>query len=128
MTDSSLEVMPIFMTRLVDDSGGIMSGGAAQVGSVAVTVATRSVTSWRTWSSSMPDLKMSMTDDSWCTDFERMTSTPGTPASAFSSGTVTSASTSAGDRPRQMVWISTRGGANSGNTSTGSSWTRMAPK
>ena len=32
------EDSPIFMTRLVDDSGGIMTGGAAQVGSVGATV------------------------------------------------------------------------------------------
>ena len=36
------EVSPIFMTRLVDESGWIMNGGLDQVGSVGVTVATRS--------------------------------------------------------------------------------------
>jgi hypothetical protein len=46
-----------------------------------------------------------------------MSFTPGTPASAASSGTVVSDSTSDGDRPRQAVWISTETGANSGNTS-----------
>lgn len=46
-----------------------------------------------------------------------MSSTPGTPARDASSGTVVSDSTSAGDRPRQAVWISTDTGANSGNTS-----------
>ena len=35
-----------------------------------------------------------------------------------SRGTVTSCSTSDVDRPTQAVWTSTRGGANSGNTST----------
>ena len=33
------------MTRLVDESGWIMCGGAAQDGNVGVTVATRSCTS-----------------------------------------------------------------------------------
>ena len=47
-----------------------------------------------------------------------MSSRPWIPFSACSSGTVTSCSTSEVDRPRQAVWISTRGGANSGNTST----------
>ena len=45
ITDLSFDVTPIFMTRLVDDSGGIMCGGAAQVGRVEVAMATRSVTS-----------------------------------------------------------------------------------
>ena len=41
------------------------------------------------------------------------------PLSACSIGTVTSCSTSAADRPRHSVCTSTRGGANSGKTSTG---------
>ena len=41
------------------------------------------------------------------------------PLSACSSGTVTSASTSSAEQPEASVWISTRGGANSGKTSTG---------
>ncbi len=40
------------------------------------------------------------------------------PLSWFSIGTVISCSTSLEELPRAMVWISTRGGANSGNTST----------
>ncbi len=40
------------------------------------------------------------------------------PFSACSSGTVTSCSTSEVDSPTQAVWITTRGGANSGKTST----------
>ena len=42
---SSSEVSPIFMIRLVAESGGMIHGGAAQVGSVGATCATRSVTS-----------------------------------------------------------------------------------
>ena len=38
---------------------------------------------------------------------------------AFSSGTVTRLSTSPVERPGASVWISTSGGANSGNTSSG---------
>ena len=46
------------------------------------------------------------------------------PFRACSIGMVTSSSTSAAERPRHGVWISTRGGANSGKTSTGirASW------
>ena len=39
----SFEVMPIFMIRLVEDSGGIMKGGAAHVGRVLVASAIRSL-------------------------------------------------------------------------------------
>src|SRR4051794_30720206 len=127
MTDLFSEVMPIFMTRLVEDRGGIIKGGAAQVGRVAVAIATHSVTSWRASISSIPGLKMAVTDDSCGTDFDRRNSTPGTPLTAFSRGTVTKDSTSAGERPRHMVWISTLAGANSGNTSTGRSRSRRTP-
>ena len=50
------------------------------------------------------------------------------PLSASSSGTVTRASTSAAESPSATVWISTRGGANSGNTSTGMSRIRPRPE
>ena len=46
--------MPIFITRLVADSGCSITGGAAQVGSAAVTEAIRSETSWRALSRSVP--------------------------------------------------------------------------
>src|SRR6187397_3090539 len=103
ITDRSFEVMPIFITRLVDDSGGIMTGGAAQVGRLVDATFTRSATSWRERSSSVPGLKIALTEESCGTDCERRNSTPGTPANAFSIGTVTRASTSAGDSPRQIV-------------------------
>ena len=64
------------MIRLVAESGGIINGGAAQVGSVGVTCARRSCTSWRARSSSVPRLKMSWIDDSCETDFERSSSSP----------------------------------------------------
>ena len=47
ISDHVLEDIPIFMTRAVADTGWIMTGGAAQVGSVDVTVATRSWTTCR---------------------------------------------------------------------------------
>jgi hypothetical protein len=47
------------MMRLVDDSGGIIHGGLAQVGSVGVIWAMRSWTSCRALSSSVPRSKMS---------------------------------------------------------------------
>ena len=49
--------IPIFITRLVVDVGGIMNGGAAHVGSVGVTASTRSCTSCRACRMSVPGLK-----------------------------------------------------------------------
>ena len=45
MSDWDFEVMPIFMIRDVAETGGIITGGAAQVGSVGTTDASRSCTS-----------------------------------------------------------------------------------
>ena len=106
------------MIRLVEDSAGIMKGGLAQVGSVAVIWPIRSATSWRARSSSVPRSKMSWIEDSWATDFERISSRPSMPPSWSSIGTVISSSTSLEELPSAIVWISTRGGANSGKTST----------
>jgi hypothetical protein len=124
----SFEESPIFMTRLVAESGWTMTGGADQLGRVGVTVAMRSCTSCRAVSRSVPGSKMSSIDDSCSTDLERITSRPGSPLRACSRGTVTSDSTSEEDNPREAVWISTRGGANSGKTSIGASRSVPAPK
>ena len=70
---------PIFMIRLVADSGGIIHGGLAHVGSSAAICASRSWTSWRARSSSVPRSKMSWIEDSCETDFERSSSRPGMP-------------------------------------------------
>ena len=115
MSDDS----PIINTRRLADSGGNMKGGLAHVGSVGKTMATRSCTNWRASVRSVPRSNSSMIEESWATDFDRMTCNRGRPAMASSSGTVTSASTSSGNRPALGVWISTKGGANSGKTSTG---------
>src|SRR5918997_7143801 len=112
------ELSPIFMMRLVADAAGIIHGGLAQVGMCGRTWATRSWTSWRALVSSVPFSKMSLIDDSCETDFERSSLSPGMPWSTSSIGTVTSSSTSAEELPSAIVWISTCGGANSGNTST----------
>src|SRR4051812_21204298 len=119
---------PIFMIRLVAETGCIMNGGAAQVGSVGATVFMRSWTSCRARRTSVPRLKSSVMCESCGTDSERMVSTPGTPFRASSSGTVTSSSTSDAESPRHAVWSSTRVGANSGNTSTFSLRSSRTPK
>ena len=97
------------MTRLVVETGGIMTGGAAHVGMLRVAMATRSVTSCRAASSSAPRARIAETEESWGTELDRRISTPGTPFIAFSIGTVTCSSTSAGESPRQSVWTSTPG-------------------
>src|SRR5918998_1128301 len=122
------EVSPIFMIRLVEDSAGIMNGGLAHVGRVAVIWASRSATSWRARSSSVPRPKISTMEDSWATDLDLMSSSPSIPFSWFSIGTVINCSTSLEELPSAMVWISTRGGANSGKTSTSVSGIRTNPK
>src|SRR5215213_5687644 len=62
------------------------------------------------------------------TDLERTSSSPGIPFSWFSSGTVISSSTCSEELPTAMVWISTRGGANSGKTSTSAFRVSPMPK
>src|SRR5215216_5069051 len=62
------------------------------------------------------------------TDLERISSSPGSPFSWFSSGTVISSSTCSEELPTAMVWISTRGGANSGKTSTSAFRVSPMPK
>src|SRR5215208_1983169 len=118
MRFSSSDDSPIFMIRLVAERGGIMKGGLAHVGRVGVSCAMRSATSWRAVSSSVPRSKMSWIAESWATDFERSSSRPGRPLSCSSIGTVINSSTSSEELPSAIVWTSTRGGANSGNTST----------
>ena len=122
------EETPIFTTRAVVDVGGMMTGGAAQVGSEGVTEVTRSATSCRACRMSVPGSNWSSIDESCGTDLERTRCSPSRPLSDCSSGTLTSDSTSAAFSPRQIVWISTRGGANSGKASIGMSRSCCAPK
>src|SRR5206468_12998256 len=71
---------------------------------------------------------ISVMEDNCGTDFERITSRFSTPLSASSSGMVTWDSTSVEESPTERVWTSTRGGANSGKTSTGIFRTSRSPK
>src|SRR5262245_3210917 len=116
--DTVFDDTPIFITRPVDETGGMITGGAAQVGIVVRTVVKRSWTSCRARTRSVPGLNSSSIDDRSGIDLERMRSSPSTPLNACSSGTVTRPSTSSAVMPRDGVWISTRGGANSGKAST----------
>ena len=111
--------MPIFITRLSDDSGDSMTGGWATAGSCAAARDNRSCTICRAVITSVAGSRISTTDDNPRTDFDRIGRRPGMPFSAASSGTVTSDSTSLVERPGASVCTSTSGGANSGNTSSG---------
>src|ERR687890_866310 len=125
---SSSEVIPIFKTRAVDDSGGIMKGGLAQVGKVGAATVRRSCTNCRDWYRSTSLLKMSWICERSATDLERISSSPGSPFSWSSSGTVINSSTCSEELPIAMVWISTCGGANSGKTSTSALRVSPMPK
>jgi hypothetical protein len=116
------------MTRLVEDRGWIMNGELAQRGSRGVIAVSRSWISRRAFMRSVPGLKTRRIDESWETDLERITSRPSIPLRPCSSGTDTSSSTSRADRPEHSVWISTRGGANSGKASIGISRSCRTPK
>src|SRR5688572_28941917 len=116
------------MARLVDDRGAIMTGGAAQVGKVLYTAERRSCTSCRARITSVPGLKIRKISDRSVTDLERITSSPGVPFRACSSGTVINSSTAEAESPIERVWISTLGGANSGKTSTAEFLNRVKPK
>src|ERR687889_304923 len=96
---TSSEVIPIFMTRAVEDRGGIMKGGLAQVGNSGAAAARRSCTNCRDSYRSTSLLKMSWICERSATDLERISST------------------CSEELPIAMVWISTCGGANSGKTS-----------
>src|SRR5918996_3191852 len=105
-----------------------MNGGLAHVGRVGVTIAIRSCTCCLASRRSVPRLKIISIEDSCSTDLDLMTASPGTPLSVCSRGTVTSDSTWAAESPREGVWISTFGGANSGKTSTLVCWSCWTPK
>ena len=109
------------MTRLVDDSGWSITGGPMPIGSLVVASWRRSCTSCRACTMSVPCLKMSTIEDSAITVFDRMVAISGVALSVSSMGMVISSSTSWVVIPMPSVWISTRGGANSGKTSTGMS-------
>ena len=121
------EVTPICMIRATVDRGGLITGGAAHVGRLGAIRLRRSCTTRRALMRSVFCLKIISIDDNWATVVERMSSSPGTPLSVCSSGTVTNSSVSSGESPSVMVWTSTRGGANSGKASVRASLSWLAP-
>ena len=92
-------------------------------------VASRSCTSWRAASRSVPGLKMQLDRRELRHRLRaQLVERRRCRSSACSSGTVTRPRPPSAESPRQTVWISTCGGANSGNTSTGMSRSCATPK
>ena len=98
-----MELIPIFMTRLVAEAAGIIHGGLAQLGICGTARAMRSCTSCRARTSSVPFSKISRIDESCETDLERSSFSPGIPFICCSIGTVISSSTSLEELPRAIV-------------------------
>src|SRR5262249_55952017 len=112
------DVRPICITRLVAESGGSNEGMPDQNGKLCNAVFKRSCTNCRANNTSMLGLKMSTMDDNPRTDFERIVSNCGVLLNTSSKGIVTNDSTSSVDKPGASVCTSTKGGANSGKTSS----------
>ncbi len=125
--ESVLEETPIFISRLVEDSGERITGRLAAAGSREASTASRSCTTCRAAIRSVPSLRIRTTDERPSTDFDRIVLSPIVPFRAFSSGTLIRLSTSSVESPGASVWISIRGGANSGKTSSGACRARWMP-
>ena len=127
MTDIVSDDRPIFMVRLVDDSGWIITGGAAHFGRLGVIGRPARPRAGARAGDRCPGGTAARSSEVGDRLGAHHVQT-GDPAIACSIGTVTSPSTSVADRPRHGTCTSTRGGANSGNTSTGVFGSSIAPK
>ncbi len=120
ISDRSLEVRPIIMTRLVEEVGWSITGGLETCGMPTAAWVIRSATSWRARWRLVPGSKTRSIEDSPGIDSEWIVFSQATPLSrSCSIGTVIICSTSLADRPSASVWMRTCGGENSGRTSTG---------
>ena len=117
--DHCLEVSPMSITSLVEETGCTMTGGLDTFGSTNAPVS-RSCTSCRAVYKPVPGAKCSSMSDSPSIESLVTSVTSSTPSSRFfSSGVVTSASTSGADSPGASVCMSTVTGDVSGSTSAG---------
>ena len=73
----------------------------------ASAILTRSLTIWRASQASVPSLKMTVTAETAVRLIERISSSPGTPFIAISTGKVRYCSTSSGDSPGALVRMAT---------------------
>src|SRR5262245_6151289 len=87
ISDTDFELRPMFMTRLVEDTGCNMTGGLDTFGRACACVS-RSCTIWRAFIRSVPGAKIISIVESPAIDSDWMTWSQGTPLSrSASSGT-----------------------------------------
>ena len=104
--------------RLVLEVSGPIFGARTPAGSCAPPSASRSLTNWRTRKISARSANVAVIALSpWMLSL-RSAASWGVPLSADSIGRVTSSSTCSAESPGASVWMTTIGGANSGNTSS----------
>ena len=109
--------MPTSIVSLVVETGCTIVGGLDTFGKMNAEFS-RSCTSWRAWYRSVPGAKCSSMSDSPGIESEVMSVVPRMPDKRFfSSGTVTSSSTSGADRPSASICTSTVTGDVSGRVS-----------
>ncbi|MCG3163695.1 MAG: hypothetical protein JMDDDDMK_05140 [Acidobacteria bacterium] len=101
--ESVFDETPIFIARLVDESGCKITGGRAAAGSCGATSANLSCTICRARINSVSGSKISTTDERPSTDLDRSVFNCAVPVSAFSTGTLIRLSTSAVERPGASV-------------------------
>src|SRR5262245_42023423 len=119
IAETVVEVRPITTNVPVDEVMGVTRGGPTPWGRVLATVVRRSFTSIRSVRMSLPSAKMAVTTEMPGADEDRSVARKLVLLSAYSTGTVTRASTSSADSPGASVCTTTYGGANSGKISRG---------
>jgi hypothetical protein len=103
ISDTVLELNPMFMMRLAEEIGCIKMGGLETLGK-ACAWTKRSCTIWRAFKRSVPGAKNISMEDSPVIDSDSIERSQGTPLSKSASiGTVMSDSTSEVDKPRASV-------------------------
>ena len=127
ISDTVLELRPMFMMRLADETGCSSTGGLDTLGSAWAWVR-RSCTIWRACIRLVPGAKNISIADRPVIDSDSIDCSQGTPFSrSASSGTVISDSTSEADRPSASVCTSSDSGENSGTTSSDKVRMRHSP-
>ena len=116
--ETVLDESPTIITRFAEENGCRITGGWATLG-MAIASVSRSLTSCRARSTSVPGSNVSTIEDNPGTDFEWIDFSHGVPFSSSSRLSVTRSSTSGAERPSASVCTSMTGGANSGVASTG---------
>jgi hypothetical protein len=124
-----VELRPMLMMRLAEETGCSRTGGLEMFGSATGAWDSRSCTICRACIRLVPGVKDSSMVDTPAMDSDSMVRSHGTPLRrSASSGTVIRASTSTFDRPSASVFTVREGGENSGTTSSGAVRSCQLPK